>query len=152
MSEFQPRNPEFEERVRDSFTRQTFMRHLGAELDKVAPGVVEIRLPYREELCQQHGYFHGGLIGTLADNAGGYAAFSLMAVEDSVLTAEYKINIVSPGEGDALVAVGTVVKPGRNLCVAEARVYSEVEGRRKLTATALCTLMTMHGRSDHKAD
>lgn len=150
MSDFQPRNPDFEARTRDSFSRQTFMSHLGADLVRVDPGHVEMRLPYQEFLCQQHGYFHGGVIGTLADNAGGYAAFSLMAAEDTVLTVEYKMNIMAPGEGDALIAVGTVVKPGRTLTISEARIYSEIDGRRKLCATALCTLMTMAGRPDHK--
>ena len=109
MTGFEARNPDFEARVRESFARQTFMKTLGAELGAVAPGRVEIRLPYREDLCQQHGYFHGGVIGTLADNAGGYAAFSLMAAEDSVLTVEYKMNIVAPGAGVALVAEGAVL-------------------------------------------
>ena len=108
-------------------------------------------LPYREDLCQQHGYFHGGVIGTLADNAGGYAAFSLMAAEDSVLTVEYKMNIVSPGAGARLVAVGEVIRPGRSITVSDVKVYAEhADGTRKLCATALCTLMTMAGMSDEK--
>ncbi len=151
MSEYQPRNPDFEHRTRDSFARQAFMAMLGVDLVKVEPGHVEMRLPYRPELGQQHGYFHGGVIGTLADNAGGYAAFSLLAVADSILTIEYKMNIVSPGQGEALVAIGTVLKPGRRLSVCEARIYAETAGKRKLCATALCTLMTMENMSDDKA-
>ena len=156
MSEgaFQPRNAGYVERVRDSFARQTFMRMLGADLVRVDPGAVEIHLPYRDELCQQHGYFHGGVIGTMADNAGGYAAFTLMAAEDSVLTVEYKMNIVAPGHGDRLVATGTVLRPGRSLSVCEAKVYAESgpvgAARRKLCATALCTLMVMQGMSDER--
>ncbi len=146
-----PQNPDFEARVRDSFARQPFMDLLGAEMTAVGPGMVEIRLPYREDLCQQHGYFHGGAIGTLADNAGGYAAFTLMAAKDSVLTVEYKMNIVAPGRGDALVAVGTVLKPGRRLTVTEVKVYGEKDGVRKLCATAISTLMTMEDMSDDKA-
>jgi len=151
MSEYQPRNPDFEHRTRDSFARQAFMAMLGVDLVKVEPGHVEMRLPYRPELGQQHGYFHGGVIGTLADNAGGYAAFSLLAAADSILTIEYKMNIVSPGQGEALVAIGTVLKPGRRLTVCEARIYAETAGKRKLCATALCTLMTMENMSDDKA-
>lgn len=151
MTGFQARNPDFEARVRDSFARQTFMKTLGAELLSVGPGTVEIALPYREDLCQQHGYFHGGVIGTLADNVGGYAAFTLMAAEDSLLTVEYKMNILSPGAGVRLVAVGTVIRPGRSLTVCEAKVHAvAADGTRKLCATALCTLMTMAGMADEK--
>jgi uncharacterized protein (TIGR00369 family) len=149
VSEFQPRNPNFAVRVRDSFARQSFMETLGVSLTKIEPGHVEMRLPYREGLSQQHGYFHGGVIGTLADNAGGYAAFTLLAAEDSVLTVEYKINLVAPGAGDVLIASGAVLKPGRRLTVCESRIYAETDGARKLCATALCTLMTMENMSDH---
>lgn len=148
MTEPTPRNPDYAARVRDSFSRQAFMETLGATLVDVGPGRVEIRLPHRPELGQQHGYFHGGVIGTLADNAGGYAAFTLMAAEDSVLSVEYKINFAAPGKGDALVAVGEVLKPGRRLTVCEAKVYAETDGTRKLCATALLTMMTMENMSD----
>ena len=152
MTTPQPRNPDYAARVHDSFGRQAFMATIGADLTDVAPGHVEMRLPYRPELGQQHGFFHGGVIGTLADNAGGYAAFTLMSPEDSILTVEYKMNIVSPGRGDALVAVGTVLKPGRTLTVCEVKVYAETAGDRKLCATAICTLMTMKDMSDDKAE
>ena len=152
MTTPQPRNPDYAARVRDSFGRQAFMATIGADLTDVAPGHVEMRLPYRPALGQQHGFFHGGVIGTLADNAGGYAAFTLMSPEDSILTVEYKMNIVSPGRGDALVAVGTVLKPGRTLTVCEVKVYAETAGERKLCATAICTLMTMKDMSDDKAE
>lgn len=148
MTEFQIRNPDFEQRVRDSFARQSFMSTIGAELADVLPGCVEIQLPYKESLCQQHGYFHGGVIGTLADNVGGYAAFTLMAAEDSVLTVEYKMNIVAPGDGEALVARGCVLRPGRTLTVCQADIYAIKDTRKKLCATALCTLMTMAGQAD----
>jgi len=151
MTLVQPRDPNFAERIRDSFSRQSFMGLIGADLTQVEPGLVEIRLPYGEDLCQQHGYFHGGVIGTLADNAGGYAAFTTLAAKDSLLTVEYKMNIVAPGQGEALVAVGTVLKPGRRLTVVDAKVYGETAGERKLCATALCTLMTMEDMSDDKA-
>ena len=99
---FEPRNERYAERVRASFARQQFMHTIGAEITGVQPGLVEIRLAHADALCQQHGYFHGGVIGTLADNAAGYAAFSLMAESDSVLTIEYKVNFVAPGSGEAL--------------------------------------------------
>ena len=91
------------------------------------------------------------MIGTLADNAGGYAAFSLMPADASVLTVEYKMNIVAPGTGTRLVAVGEVIRPGRSLTVSDVKVYGEAaDGTRKLCATALCTLMTMAGMADEK--
>ena len=151
MAEMTARNPEFENRVRESFARQSFMETLGVELVSVAPGRVELRLPHSPGLCQQHGFFHGGVIGTLADNVGGYAAFSLMAAEDSILTVEYKLNIVAPGDGEALVARGEVLRPGRTLTVCRADVFAVKNGKEKLCATALCTLMTMAGRSDGPA-
>lgn len=154
MTAFQPRNPDFAARVRDSFARQPFMRTIGAELARVEPGTAEIHLPHSEAVCQQHGYFHGGVIGTLADTACGYAVFSLLAAEDSGLTIEFKVNILAPGVGDRLIAVGTVLRPGRNVSVAEARVYGETgepgAGERKLCATALVTLMVMQGMSDDR--
>lgn len=113
----QPRNPDFARRVRDSFARQGAMSLIGAELARVAPGECDIRLPYRPELSQQHGYFHGGIIGTIADSAGGYAAFTLMPADSSVLTVEYKINLLAPRAGDELVARGRVLKSGRSLAV-----------------------------------
>lgn len=148
MSEFKVLNPDFADRVRDSFSRQSFMATIGAELTDIGPGQVEIHLPYQDSLCQQHGYFHGGVIGALADNVGGYAAFSLMAPENSVLTVEYKMNIVAPGDGEALIARGQVLRPGRTLTVCQAQVFAVKDGKEKLCATALCTLMTLVGQAD----
>lgn len=114
---FKPPYPSFAERVRDSFGRQGAMTLLGAWLARIEPGECEIQLAYRPELSQQHGYFHGGIIGTIADSAGGYAAFTLMPEDASVLTVEYKMNLLAPGDGDLLIARGRVVKPGRTLVV-----------------------------------
>src|SRR6187549_3828895 len=94
------RDPAFAERVRDSFGRQPIMHLLGAELTGLDPGRVEIALPFRHELTQQHGYFHAGVVGTIADSAGGYAAFSMMPAGSSVLTVEYKLNLVAPADGE----------------------------------------------------
>ncbi|MFP5286708.1 MAG: PaaI family thioesterase, partial [Thermoanaerobaculia bacterium] len=92
-----PPDPDFAARVRASFERQGFMRSLGAELIRVEPGACEIRLPFREDLGQQHGYFHAGALGAIADSAGGYAAYTLMGANDSVLSVEYKMNLLAPG-------------------------------------------------------
>lgn len=148
MLAFQPSNPRYAERVRESFGRQGAMTLLGAELVRVEPGGCEIRLPYRPELSQQHGYFHGGIIGTIADSAGGYAAFTLMPADASVLTVEYKMNLLAPGDGEALITRGRVVKTRRTLIVAAVDAMVVRAGRETLCATLLQTLMTMHGRSD----
>lgn len=145
---FRVANPAYAERVRDSFGRQAFMHFIGAEIADVAPGSVEIRLPYRPELVQQHGFFHGGIVGTLADNACGYASFTLAAPDASVLTVEYKLNLMAPASGDLLIARGRVLRPGRQLVVAQADVFAVREGREKPVATALATLMLMAGMAD----
>ena len=149
MTGFASRDPDFEVRVRASFDRQAFMHLIGAELVAVDPGRTEVRLPWRPELGQQHGYFHGGAIGAIADNACGYAAFSLAAASDSVLTVEYKLNLVAPGKGEALIARGLVVKPGRTLTVCEAKVYALDKGEERLCAVALETLMLLSDTPDN---
>ena len=110
--------------VRESFGRQKAMALIGASLSVVESGRVEIELPYRDEITQQKGYVHGGIIGMIADNACGYAAYSLMPASASLVTVEYKINILAPARG-SLVARGEVVKAGRTLTVARAEVYAE---------------------------
>ncbi|MEE9300076.1 MAG: PaaI family thioesterase [Alphaproteobacteria bacterium] len=147
-STFCPKDPDYAERVRASFARQSFMAHLGAELAEVGPGRCTVSLLYREEFTQQHKHFHGGVIGTLADNAAGYAAFSLMPAESTILTVEYKLNFVAPGRGERLIARGLVLRPGRTLSVARAEVYALKDGEERLCATALETLMCLPGKPD----
>jgi uncharacterized protein (TIGR00369 family) len=119
-----PVDPHFAARCRESFGRQKAMALIGARLSAVEPGATEITLPYREDLTQQKGFVHGGIIGMIADTACGYAAFSLMPAGCSLVTVEYKINILAPARG-SLVARGEVVKAGRSLTVARAEVYAE---------------------------
>ncbi len=145
---FEPRNPAFANRVHDSFVRQTFMATIGAVLEDVVPGSVTVKLPKRDDLLQQHGFFHGGLVGTIADNAGGYSAFSLMRAEDSVLTVEYKLNIMAPAVGEELVAIGQVIRAGKTLTVCRSDVYAVTGGGRKHCASLLGTFMTMADASD----
>ncbi len=147
-TEFQPQDPDFAERVWGSFCRQKFMAYIGAEMTALTPGYCEIRVPYRDVLSQQHAYFHGGIMGAIADNAGGYAGYSLMAADDSILTVEYKLNFLAPGAGKALVARARVVKPGRTLTVARADVFALTGEEEKLCATAQITLMRLPGRAD----
>ena len=139
-----PADPQFAARVRDSFSRQKAMALIGASLAAVEPGHVEIALPFREDLTQQKGFVHGGILGMIADTACGYAAFSLMPAGCSLVTVEYKINILTPARG-SLVARGTVLRAGRTLTVARAEVYSQ-DGR--LVASMQQTLMMLADTPD----
>jgi uncharacterized protein (TIGR00369 family) len=144
-SEFVPADANFETRVRASFARQKIMDLIDADLVRVAPGRCEIHLPYRENLSQQHGFFHGGITTTIADSACGYAGFTLMPADASVLTIEYKVNFLAPADGDLLIATGTVVKPGRTIIVSEGRVVVVKDGRERACATITNTMMVMQG-------
>ncbi len=146
---FRPRDPDYAERVSASFARQRIMTHLGAELVEVGPGYCRIALPYRPELTQQHGYIHAGVVGTIADSAGGYAGYTLMPPDASVLTVEYKLNLLAPARGERLVAEGHVVRAGRTLVVCRADVLAQQGSEEVACATLLQTLMTMHGKPDN---
>lgn len=139
-----PADPAFAQRCRDSFSRQRAMALIGASLTVVEPGYVEIRLPFRDDLTQQKGFVHGGILGMIADTACGYSAFSLMPAGCSLVTVEYKINILSPARG-SLLAKGQVIKPGRTLTIARAEVYGE-DG--KHVATMQQTLMMLANTPD----
>jgi uncharacterized protein (TIGR00369 family) len=119
-----PSDPGFATRIRASFARQKAMTLIGASLTVVEPGYTEIALPFRPDLTQQKGFVHGGIIGMIADTACGYAAYSLMPASASLVTAEYKINILAPAKR-SLIARGKVVKAGRTLTVARAEVYAD---------------------------
>ena len=143
-----PSDPDYAARVRDSFGRQKAMALIGARITRVEPGLVEIELPYREDLTQQHGFFHGGFTSAIADSAGGYAAFSLFPADSSVLTVEYKINLLAPAAGEKLVARGRVKKPGRTLTICELEVEAVKDGRHTTVALGLQTMFCLQGRSD----
>ena len=119
-----PADPDFAARIRASFQRQKAMALIGASLTVVEPGQVEVALPWREDLTQQKGFIHGGIIGMIADTACGYAAYSLMPRDSSLVTVEYKINILAPARG-SLVARGEVIRPGRTLTVTRGEVYAD---------------------------
>jgi len=121
-TQFQPKDPAFAARVRASFARQPAMVLIGARLTRVEPGTTEIALAYRDELTQQKGFVHGGILGMIADSACGYAAYSLMPASSSLVTVEYKINILAPARGD-LVARGQVIRPGRTLTVTRGDIF-----------------------------
>lgn len=148
MERFDPSSPDWEPRIRDSFARQGFMAHLGASMTVAEPGRVVLEAPFRPELTQQHGFFHAGVSASLADSAGGYAAFSLFPENSTVLTVEFKINLVNPARGERLRAVGQVIKPGRTLTVCKLEVYGVTDERATLCATGMQTLMCLAGKSD----
>jgi uncharacterized protein (TIGR00369 family) len=120
------------------------MNLLGAGLTLVEAGVVEITLPYRADLAQQHGYLHAGVVTTIADSAGGYAAYSLMPAGSEVLSVEFKVNLLRPAQGETFVARAEVIKAGKTLTVVRADVFSiEANGERKLVATMQGTMMCL---------
>ena len=145
---FEPGDPTWEARVRRSFSRQKMMQTIGAVLERVAPGEVDIRLPYREAISQQHGFVHAGALTTAVDTACGYAAFSLMPPGAGVLSIEFKVSLMSPGKGESFLARGRVVKPGRNVSFCHGEVLALEGGREKLVATMSATMMTVQGRPD----
>jgi len=140
-----PKNPEFAASVRASFARQGIMGLFGAALTRIEPGLCEIQLPYRPDLSQQHGYFHAGVTSTIADSAGGFAGFTLFPAASSVLTVEFKINLLAPADGDLLIATGRVIRAGRTLTVCEFDVEVEKAGHRTACAHGLQTLITVAG-------
>jgi uncharacterized protein (TIGR00369 family) len=142
---FKAQDPNFEQRVRDSFARQAAMALIGATMTQVAPGRCTIELPVRDDLTQQHKFVHGGVVGMIADSAGGYAAFTLMPADAGVLTVEFKINMLAPAKGERLIARGEVLKPGRTLAIVRADVWALEAGRETLIAAIQQTLMVMHG-------
>lgn len=148
MPDFKPMNPDYENVVRESFAKQGVMGHIGAVLGEINPGFCEIRVPYSDDLSQQHGFFHGGIVGTIADSAAGYAAFSLMAAGDGILTVEYKLNLMAPADGDMMIARGEVIRPGRSLTVGKADVFVSKAGRETQCALMQITLMRIVGRAD----
>ena len=134
-------------RIRDSFSRQGLMAHLGARIDAIGPGTVTISLPFRAELTQQHGYFHGGTTAAIADAAGGYAGSTLMPDNSSVLTVEFKLNLLNPAQGQLLEATGRIVKSGRTLTVSQIDVWAVDRHQRVHVATGVQTLICVPDRA-----
>ncbi len=139
-------DPAAERRCRESFARQAFVLHLGGTMEELAPGRAVLRLPFRPELAQQHGFFHAGALTTLADTAAGYAAFTLMPEGAAVLTVEFKVNLLRPGRGAAAVARAEVLKPGRTLMAVRADVFCVPADGAEELAAMLATMMVVQGR------
>jgi len=146
--ELEPRDPNYEAKVRDSFAQQSVMQLIGASLLRVQPGLVEIELPYRGDLTQQHDYLHAGVSTIIGDSAGGYAAFSLMPARSSVLTVEFKLNLLAPAEGEHFLAQGRVLRAGRRLSVCEFDVFALNGDQRVLCVHGTQTVMCLADRVD----
>ncbi|MDH7444391.1 PaaI family thioesterase [Aquimarina sp. 2201CG14-23] len=146
--DFTPKTTKYKQKVEDSFDRQKFMEFISAKLVKVTPGYCEIHIPYNNNLTQQHGFFHAGIIGTLADNTAGYAGFSLMEESSSILTVEFKLNLMSPADGDLLISRSNVLKNGRTLTICRPEVYIVKDGKEKLCAASQSTLIELKDSAD----
>jgi len=135
-------NPSFAQEVESSFARQAIMNLIGARLSLIEPGVIEITLPYRADLTQQHGFLHAGIVTTIADSACGYAAYSLMPAGSDVLSVEFKVNLLRPARGESFVARAEVIRAGRTLTVVRADVFGiAANGSRELVATMQGTMI-----------
>lgn len=132
------------EKISQSFARQTVMQLIGAKLGTIEPGVVEIHLPFRDDLTQQHGYLHAGIVTTIADSACGYAAFSLMPEGSEVLSVEFKVNLLRPARGDHFTARAEVIKAGRTLTVVRGDVFAVNADQTVHVATMQGTMMTVN--------
>ena len=141
-------DPDFAARVHASFAKQHAMELIQATLPVVEPGRTEIHLPHWSGVEQQHGFVHGGVVGMIADSAAGYAAMTLVSATASVLTVEYKMNLVAPADGEKLIARGKVVRPGRTLVVTQAEVFAVKDGKETLCALMQQTIMVMHGKTE----
>ena len=147
---FRPKDERFEQRVRESFALQKAVRAIGATLERVAPGEVDIALPFRDDLTQQHGFLHAGVIATILDSACGFAAFTLMPADAAVLSIEFKVNLLAPATGDRFIARGRVVRAGRTITVCQGDAFAVEKGAERHCASMTATMMTVLGRKGLK--
>jgi uncharacterized protein (TIGR00369 family) len=142
MTQFDVPNPAYEQVVRASFSKQTFMTFLGAELTAVSPGRVTIEMPVTPDLLQQHGFVHAGATTAVVDSACGYATLTLLPPGSEVVTVEFKMNLLAPALGEKMIAIGRVVRPGRTLTVCQGELFGEDQsGARKLCAIMTATMI-----------
>jgi uncharacterized protein (TIGR00369 family) len=143
---FEPQDPNFESRVRASFGKQHFMSTIGARLVRVVPGEVDVEVMTRDDLVQQHGFLHAGVVSSAADSACGYAALSLMPPGAAVLSVEFKVNLLAPAAGERIVARGRVIRAGRTVTVCWGEVIAYAGETERLVTTMVATMMTVQGR------
>jgi len=147
VNDLKPVDPEFESRIRDSFAEQSVMQLIGASLGEISPGRVEVHLPFRDDLTQQDGYLHAGVITTILDSSCGYAAYTLMPAGTSVLAVEFKVNLLAPAKGEYAIARGAVKRSGRTLTVCSADAFVVQNGEEKICATMLGTMICLQKES-----
>jgi len=140
---YSPKDPNFAERVRSSFSKQQAMRTLAVEIVRLDPGEIELAMPYNGAYTQQDGFMHAGIITTALDTACGYAAFSLMPADAAVLTVEFKTNLIAPAKGDSFSFRAHVIKSGKTLTVCDARAFALEVGKERLIATMTGTLIAI---------
>jgi uncharacterized protein (TIGR00369 family) len=146
---FTPKDKDYAARVNDSFNNQKFMGLINARLFKIEPGFCEIHIPYDSTITQQNSYFHARIIGTIADNAAGYAAFSLMDKNSSILTVEFKLNLISPADGELLIGKSNVLKYGKTLTICRSDVFVVKDGVEKFCAASQSTLIELQNKNDY---
>ena len=144
---YEPRTPNYETRVRDSFAKQNAMKTIGATIESIEPGHVILAMPFNPQFTQQHGFLHAGIITTMLDSAAGYAAFSLMPEEAAVLTVELKTSLLAPARGQRFCFVGQVTKPGRTITFTTAEAIGiDEDGKETKIAMLSATMMAITGR------
>lgn len=143
---FTPADPNFVQRVTDSFQRQAVMALMGIQVERISAGEVTLVMPFQASLTQQHGFLHAGVLATALDSACGYAAFSLMPVEAAVLSVEFKTNLMAPARGELFRFIGRVIKAGRTITFTEAEAIAVHEGQEKRIATMTGTMMAVFNR------
>lgn len=142
MSE--PRDPEWDTKVRRGFAAQSFMTTLGARIDALEPGRCAIVLPWSSGILQQNGFLHAGATASIADSAAGYAAYTLMAPATEVLTTEFKIHLLAPARGVSFRAEAAVERSGRTLTVTTCDVFAvDADGVRSKIALFVGTMMAV---------
>ncbi|MBX3514861.1 MAG: PaaI family thioesterase [Xanthobacteraceae bacterium] len=146
VARFEPRNPAWEKKSSEIFERQSFMRMIGARIALLSPGACDIELPYREDLCQQNIYLHGGVITSIADTSCGIASSTLLSPEAGILSVEFKYNMMAPAAGERFIARGRVVKPGRTLTIAESAVFAVKDGVETEIGRMLATMIALEGK------
>ena len=143
VASFEPRDPDYEARIRASFGRQRLMGTIGARLVRVAPGEAEIEAPFSDGLTQQHGYLHAGVLTALVDSACGYSALTLLPADMEVLSVEYKVNFLAPAEGERFVARGRVERPGQRITVCSGEVVAVAGSEEKRVVVMLATMIAV---------
>jgi len=147
MDSYIPKDDKFEEKVRVSFNRQAVMKTVGASIISIEPGYVELEFNHDPKLTQQHGFIHAGIVSTVLDSACGYAAFSLMPKGSAVLTIEFKVNLLSPAQGEKFIAIGRVKKPGKTITVCDGEIFAVRNGQKNLAATMTGTMMSIANKT-----